>query len=209
MSTLRPHMGARPVLSAGHARLRDAAIDYVAHGWGVIPGSACDGLTYTKGHTREEVGTLGPVLPSSRTLREAHAVWSRWHLAPYGILGRTGEVFDVIEAPTWLAVRATGRAELGHRMGPVSLAPTGARFLVEPGATLRGDLAAVRGVGIAEPGTLVPLPPTRVLHGQLTWWITPEQTRWGLGDSHTVYAALRAALAEPSAPDGARGEVRA
>lgn len=92
MSTLRPHIGARPVLSAGHARLRDAAIDYVAHGWGVIPGSACDGLTYTKGHTRDKVGALGPVLPSARTLREPHTVWSRWHLAPYGILARTGEM---------------------------------------------------------------------------------------------------------------------
>lgn len=198
----------RPELSSSHTRLRDAAIDYVAHGWGVVPGSACDGVTYTRGHSREKLAALAPVLPSPRTLRDAHEVWSRWHLAPYGILARAGEVFDVLEVPTWLAVSATKYMQTQRQLCPVSLAPTGAHLLIEASTTLPPQLAAVRGVRVAKPGAYMPLRPTRVIYGQLTWWITPDQTQWRPGNSQTVLYALSTALAEHH-PPGAAGEARA
>lgn len=167
-------------------------MEYVAHGWGVIPGSACDGMTYTKGHTREQIGVLAPVLPSARMLREAHEVWSRWHVAPYGILAPAGETFDVIEVPTWLATLLTGRAE-SKRLCPVLLAPAGARLFVEPGATLSLELTTMGGVRVADAGALVASPPTRVRGGQVSWWVTPQQVGWGLGDSQVVQNALRGA----------------
>lgn len=195
---------AQPELPPRQERLQAAAMEYVAHGCGVIPGSACDGLTYTKGHTREKVGDLVPVLPSARTVRDARAAQSRWALAPYGILARAGEAFDVVEAPTWLAVLATGRTEFRQRLCPVSIAPSGAGLLVQPGATLRSELVGMRGVRLAEPGTLVVLPPTRVLHGHVTWWITPQQVQWQLGDADAVQVALLAVLAEAHHPRNQR-----
>lgn len=113
----------------------------------------------------------------------------------------------MIEAPAWLAMLATARPEFRRRMCPVSLAPTGARLIVEPGATLRGELAAVRGVAVAEPGVYVPLPPTRVLAGHVTWCVTPAHVAWRLGDGETVQDALLAALADD--PHDPAGEVRA
>lgn len=201
---------AHAVLPPRQQRLQAAAMEYGAHGWGVIPGSACDGLTYTKGHTREKVSDLVPVLPSARTVRDVRAARSRWALAPYGILARAGEAFDVVEAPTWLAVSATGRREFRRHLCPVLIAPAGVGLLVQPGATLWSEFVGVRGIRLAEPETLVALPPTRVLHGHVTWWITPQQVQWQLGDADAVQAALLAVLAESAAcrTDGAGGEAR-
>lgn len=200
----------RPALSGSQERLQAAAIEYVMHGWGVILASACDGLNYTRGHTPEEVDDLAPVLPSARTVRDVRAASSWWALAPYGILARTGEAFDVIEAPTWLAVLATGRTDFRRRLCPVLIGPSGVRLLVEPGAALDACLGGERGVCVTGPGALVPLPPTRMMHGNVTWWITPEQVQWRLGDADVVQEALLAVLAEAtsSGHEGSGGEAR-
>lgn len=166
-------------------------MEYATHGWGVIPGSACDGARYTKGHTMEPVESLAAVLSSARTLRRARAVWSWWHLAPYGVLARVGEDFDVLHAPTWLA---TGREMCARPLCPVALSPSGASLLVTVGTRLRDQLVGVPGVEVTALGSVVPLPPTRMLGGRVSWWITPEQTRWSLGDPEGVRDALCAAL---------------
>lgn len=178
------------------------------HGWPVAPGPACDGLAYTRGHTRERVPTLEPVLRSSRTVRDVRVVRSWWTLAEYAVLARAGEAFDVIEAPTWLAVMATGRPEFREHLCPVSLTPAGVRVLVEPGAVLRDELADARGVQVTETGTWVPMPPSRMVPGAVSWWIRPEQVAWRLGDAEAVQNALAAVLAEAYylPPSGAGGE---
>lgn len=195
---------AMPALTPVQERLQAAAMEYVMHGWGVVPGSACDGLTYTKGHTREKVANLEPALRSARTVRDVRAARSWWALAPYGILARAGESFDVIEAPTWLAVSANGRPEFRQRLCPVTIAPPGVRILVQLGASLWPELSAARGVQIAAAGTVVPLPPTRMLGGLTAWWIRPAQVNWQLGDADAVQDALCVVL-EESRARGANG----
>ena len=170
-------------------RLRAAALEYVVRGWGVLPGPVCDGLRYSAGHCERPVEGLLPVLPPARTLRNAREVWAWWKVAPYGILARAGEAFDVICAPTALAVEASGHPWFPLNGCPVAMAPDGARFLVRTGAIVRLGLAAVR-VRVAEPGEIVALPPTRVIAGAVTWWVRPEDTGWRLGDPEMVQAVL-------------------
>lgn len=179
-------------------RLRAAAVEYVAHGWGVLPGPTCDGLTYTAGHAPRPVPGLVSVLPSARTLHDAHAVWSWWSIASYAILALAGETFAVLRAPTAVAIEASGRTEFPHGGCPVATASDGARFLVAPGATLWPELAGLRGVELMPPGSALALPPSRVLAGSVTWWINPLETGWRLGDADAVQAALTAALTFPS-----------
>lgn len=193
----------RERLTGERCHLRSAALDYVAHGWGVASALARDGMTFYKGHTRERIGSLAPVLVSARTLRDGHAVASRWRPGPYSIATYVGEDFDVIEEPTRLAALANGCEELRNIRIRSRSPPSGVRFLVEPGAVVRDDLARVRGVNLADRGTLTPLPPTRVLAGQVTWWITPEQAIWRFGDPTTVQDGLQA-----GAECAGRGEYR-
>ncbi len=119
------------------------------------------------------------------------------------VAGRVGEAFGVIEAPSWLAVSATRRPELRRRLCPTSIAPSGVRLLVEAGASFRDELARVRGIRLAESGSLVRLPPTLLLAGRVRWWITPEQVDWRLGDGAAIQDALCAALTEDTRSGGA------
>lgn len=182
-------------------RLRSAAMEYVMHGWGVLPGPACDGLRYMAGHCERPVDGLVPVLPSARTLRNAREVWSWWKLAPYGILARAGEAFDVISAPTVLVVEASGHPSFPLNGCPVAMAPDGARFLVRTGATVRPELAEHR-VRVAKRGEIVALPPTRVIAGTVTWRVRPADTAWKLGDPDAVEAALWNAHERSAAMNG-------
>lgn len=166
---------------------------------------------HPRGHTRERPRTLEPVLRSTRTVRDVRVLRSWWTLAEYTVLARAGEAFDVIEAPTWLAVMATGRREFRDRLCPVSLTPAGVRILVEPGVVLRDELAGTRGVQVTATGSWVPMPPSRMLPGSVSWWIRPEQVSWRLGNADAVQDALAAVLAEAHhlPPSGAGGEAHA
>lgn len=186
----------RPQMSAAQLRLQEAAIECVMHGWGIVPASASDGLCYTKGHTQERMPGFEPVLPSARTVRSVRAASSWYALAPYGIGIRAGEDVDVLLAPTWLAVLATGRAEFREHLCPVAIAPSGVSILLSPGAHLAKELAAIRGVEIAPHGTLVALPPSRLIGGRATWWVTPRQVQWRLGEPQAVQDAFFAVLDE-------------
>ncbi|MFD2422204.1 hypothetical protein [Amycolatopsis pigmentata] len=173
------------------ARLQSAALEYVIHGWGVVPGPACDGVRYTAGHCDRVVRGLVPALPSGRTLRDARVVWSWWRVAPYGVLARAGEDFDVISVPGALAREMSRRVRLSPNGCPVAKGPGGAVFLVRLGAVLRPELAA-HGVRVIERGELVALPPTCVLGGTVKWSVHPTATQfmWDLGDAEEMQAAL-------------------
>jgi hypothetical protein len=51
--------------------VRVTAVNYVAHGWGVLPGAVWQDDRYILGHSSTVVAGLEPVLPSARTLRDA------------------------------------------------------------------------------------------------------------------------------------------
>ncbi|MFF0144902.1 hypothetical protein [Amycolatopsis sulphurea] len=175
-------------------RVRAAAIEYPAYGWGVLPGSVWNGRRYTLGHTPTLVDGLAPAMLSGRTLRIAREVWSWWSVAPYAVLARAGEDFDVLTAPAELVTVALELPGSVVRTCPVMLAPdrTSARLVVRRGSRLRWELHGVRGVTLLPVGALVALPPTVTAEGEWSWWVDPSDAH-GPGLAGAVQRALRAA----------------
>jgi hypothetical protein len=178
------------------AYVRSAVIEYIAHGWGVLPGSIWDGRRFTLGHCATDVSGLVPVMLSGRTLRRAREAWSWWSIVPYSILARAGEDFDVITVPSTLVRAALAVDGSAMASCPTILAPRGARVLVRRGSRprLRSELRAVEGCRCCRRGAVVALPPTLVPGGSLRWWIAPDDVGYQPGDSDEVQAALVAAL---------------
>ena len=176
--------------------LRAAAMEYPAHGWGVLPGSVWNGQCYTLGHTPTPVEGLEPVMLSGRTFRSAREVWSWWSVAPYAVLARAGEDFDVLTAPSELVSEALEQEHGAVRSCPVTRSPDGrvAGLLVQPHSRLRWELHRVRGVTLLSDGVLVPLPPTRTAEGEWSWWRAPIDG-YRLGLAGAVQRALRDASA--------------
>ncbi|MFB9427815.1 bifunctional DNA primase/polymerase [Streptoalloteichus tenebrarius] len=180
------------------ARRADAAVDYARHGWKLLPGAIWDGRHYTRGHHTRVVSDLEPVLPVERATSDLYRVSRWWRTAPWSVLAVTGEKFDVITAPTTVAMAATHTMPWRHNPCPVAVSPSVVRFFVAPGAALRPDLATVPGVEVLPAGSLVPLPPTPVRCGVVTWWVSPSSLGWRLGSSLAVQAALVAVTQWPT-----------
>lgn len=176
-----------------HARLREAAVEYVAHSWGVLPGTGCDGTRYLLGHTGDPAPGLVPVLRGARTLRDPRQVWHWWSLAPYSILARAAEQFTVLYLPVWLATEALTRHGRGTPLCPAIVGPSGVALVITP------DVEPPNGVpnlAVAQPGEPIPLPPSRTVAGLITWHITPRQAGWCPGQAEHVYDAVTTAVAE-------------
>ncbi len=186
----------RRAVRAVRERVRSAAVEYPAHGWGVLPGSVWDGERYTLGHTASPADGLRPVILSGRTLRTAREVWSWWSVAPYAVLARVGEDFDVLTAPADLVSAALRSPDSAAGACPVMLSPdrTSAMLLLRPGSRLRWELRTVPGVILLPVGALVALPPTVTGEGEWSWWVDPfDGYRPGLPGA--VQKALSAAAA--------------
>jgi hypothetical protein len=185
-----------PTTPTLRTRLQEAACDY-AHlaGWQIVPGSTWTGAEYTRGHTNRIAGEFEPVFP--RPTRDVRRLHSLWKIAPYSVLTPTGRAFDVISVPLVLGVAATRTAPFRRSIAPASLSPDRIRFLVRPGLPLAPDLP---GVELCAAGECVPLPPSPVRGGALTWWISPVATDWLPGDPLAVQAALREAAADLRQP---------
>src|SRR5438045_16584 len=128
----------RPAVRKMDERVRATAVEYPAHGWGVLPGSVWDGEHYTQGHTPIPTAGLTPVRVSPQSLRTVTEVWSWWSVAPYSVLARVGEDFDVLTAPADVVGKALELPSLALRSCPIMRSPRGesARLLIRPGARL-------------------------------------------------------------------------
>ncbi len=182
-----------------HTRLRRAAIGLAAHGWPVIPGASLVGQRFSCGTGCRTVachpsfahdqGAATP--PGEAVLHDPDLVVSTWRHTPHAVLLATGESFDVIETPTWLAL-AAGR---GTVRGPVARTPAGRwMFLVRPGAVLRADLAALPDVVLHGEGSWIPAPPTRTPQGSVRWIVSPEEADWRAPAAALVQAWLAGGL---------------
>jgi hypothetical protein len=177
-------------------RLQQAACDYThLAGWQIVPGSVWTGSEYTRGHTDRAAGEFEPVFP--RPTRDVRRVHSLWKIAPYSVLTPTGAMFDVVSVPLVLGVAATRTGPFRRSLAPASLSPDRVRFLVLPGHPLAPDLP---GAELCTAGEVVPLPPSPVRGGALTWWVSPVATDWVPGDPLAVQAALRQAAADLRQP---------
>jgi hypothetical protein len=177
----------------GRRRLRLAALSYVERGWPVVPGPLCDGMSYTCPGSPRGVGATGPVVAAHGASLDPRLVERWWADRPHSVLTPVGGEFDVLCAPTLLATVAAGLPMFRENLGPLTMSPQGARFLVTPGAVLDPDMVGQRGVEILRRGAFLPLPPNRLVGGSMNWWITPTAAVGRLGDAETVQAALRAA----------------
>jgi hypothetical protein len=182
----------RPDWDQGRRTLRTAALSFVEQGWPVVPGPLCDGLRYIGAGSARGVRATAPVVPAEGGSLDVRVVEHWWAERPYTVLAPLGVAFDVLCAPTLLATVATGLPMFRDNLCPVAMSPQGARFFVKPGGVLSPDLAGVRGVEILRRGAFLPLPPSRVVGGSMSWWITPAAAA-GIGDAETVQAALLAA----------------
>ena len=107
------------------------------------------------------------------------------------VLLATGGLFDVIEVPAGVGLRALGA---GSR-GPVAVGANGRwLFFVRPGVPLRSELDRCFDVALHGPGSSVPAPPSRLPEGTLRWAARPGKTRWRLPEAAQVQAILVGAL---------------
>ena len=176
-------------------RVRAAAVEYPAHGWGVLPGSVWDGERYIQGHTPVSTDGLVAVRVSAESLRTVREVWSWWSVAPYAVLARAGEDFDVLTAPADLVRRALEVPGSVLRSCPIMRSPRGesARLLVRAGARLWWKLRTVPEVGLFPAGALVALPPTVTSAGVWSWWVAPAACGYRPGLADAAQKALGAA----------------
>lgn len=173
------------------AALHEAAFDYASLGeWRILPGTVWNGERYIRGLSDKPAGELEPLWAPSRATRNARKIYAWWSWAPFSILALTGEVFDLLDVPNPLADQAL-RAGLAEPT-PVSRGPDGMRFVLAPGCALPADLEAL-GVRRVPPDSLVPMPPTPIRGGELTWCVSPDDTRWRWPAADSVFAALRSA----------------
>jgi hypothetical protein len=171
--------------------VRRSAVNYVAHGWGVLPGTVWHDDHYTLGHSPTAAPGLEPALPSARTLRDAREVWSWFSITSYAILARASEDFDVLTAPTALVCTALQVADSPVRRCPIIISATGSCGLViKQGSRLRYELRDVHGVSLVPPNELVALPPTLVAGDVTDWLIAPPEVLYRPGSAGAVQTAL-------------------
>jgi hypothetical protein len=176
-------------------RLRRAAVRYARHGWPVVPGAyletgrfrcgpgCCTFACHPYRQHWEESASIDPLV-----------VAGLWDQGPHAVLLATGWAFDVLDISASLGAGATSVA----LSGPVVATPTGRwMVLVEPGSTLRPELAALPDVVLHGPGSWIPAPPTRTAEGRVRFLVGPEEVHWRLPDPWVVQAGLVATLAAP------------
>ena len=93
-----------------HLRLRRAALRYAAHGWAVTPGACLTHGRFTCGRPGCPIMGCHPALESHQdeASTDPARVARWWRRRPHAVLLVTGSVFDAIEVPATLGVRALG-----------------------------------------------------------------------------------------------------
>jgi hypothetical protein len=167
--------------------LRRAASRYADQGWRVLPGAyrrgdrfLCSPLCPTS--------TCHPAVEPWEDIASAHAaqVDAWWRQFAYSILLPTGHSFDVIEVSHSLGATAASLVN-----APVAMSPTGRwMFLVDPGDSLRPELASRLDVVWHAAGSWIPAPPTPTPSGRIQWVIDPARLDWRLPDPYEVQQVL-------------------
>lgn len=141
-------------ISDFHRRLRQAAVEYVAAGWPILP---------VETPTADRL-ICGRCPPDAKT---AYAWWSD---EPYGIACRTGEVFDAVQMPARLGELVLPALAQYGPPAVVEAPLTGDwLFLVTPGSPRITDLPADSQVRLRGKDWWILLPPTPVIGGRASW----------------------------------------
>jgi hypothetical protein len=167
-------------------------VRYAEHGWPVVPGAELAGSRFLCGPGCRTFD-CHPAWPdwADRATADPAALAQCWADRPHAVLLATGRAFDVLEVSAYLGT-ASARAMV---RGPVAVVPNGRRLLlVRPGGTLRPELASQPGVVLHGPGSWIPAPPTRGVHGRVQWLTTPSEVQWRLPELAAVQACLSSVL---------------
>jgi hypothetical protein len=178
------------------AEIRDAAVDYVEHGWSVQPGTyQVHGSRYWHGSARAE--GLEPIAEpwSGAGIADAEVAGEVWTRRPYSILMACGVVVDALEIPAALGARLAQPLRAADCLPPTIVSPFGTWLLLtSPGQPVRLELAQQPGIGVRRTGSWIALPPTA--HGYLPyrWRTHPRALGWSVPSSLAVQHVLAEAV---------------
>jgi hypothetical protein len=186
------------------SRLRRAALGYASHGWAVTPGAPLTGHRFDCGRPGCPIMTCHPALDSwsDAASLDPDRIMSWWGRRAHSVLLITGEMFDALEVPAALGLRALGAARLrgpdmADARGPVAVTADGQwLFLVRPGTPLRAELEHRLDVVRHGRGSWIPAAPTRTPEGPVRWASPPAETQWRLPVAEVVQEVLVEALGD-------------
>jgi hypothetical protein len=194
------------------AKLVGAAREYAAAGWPVAPGAWWDAAESRYRCAQPGCVTQGlhPTVPDiDSVLRRCmvsvgHAavtdpglVACRWGRRPFAVLMPTGQVADVLELAPSIAPRVVAASP----PGPVATLPDGRVLLfTEVGTAPDPELVGPAALHHSQ-GSWVPLPPSRLATGRVTWLRSPRVAGWQLPNLRDLRVALHAALSTVSRAD--------
>ena len=179
--------------------LLHAGLAYAELGWPVLPGPICDGMASWHPASVEPLRCDQPSVNVELATTDSEVISRWWTRFPAVILTVLGTRFDVLRVPTPTALQATVAMSRGSQLGPVALAADGTRFFVKPGSTLKPEMACIRGVELVRRGSLIPLPPSRIKPGVVSWWISPTTVKVRLGNACDIQDAILGTLPNNSA----------
>ncbi|GDY31943.1 bifunctional DNA primase/polymerase [Gandjariella thermophila] len=181
--------------------LRRSVLDYVGHGWPVVPATYYNGRRYVC--VRADCAEDGPH-PVWRAWRERATtdpatVRSWYRLCEFGVAVLTGARFDVLEVPEPWGERVQTLLATGGSAGPAAVYPERGRrlFWVARGLRLDDDLAAA-GFRVRGEGGWALAPPSRTRGGPVRWTVPPERVSWRPAHLSAVREALDVAAARAS-----------
>lgn len=162
--------------------VRDAAVNYVRHGWPVRPAPLTS--TAVSGFCDDEITDT----------EEALDVWTR---APYPILLGCGSLVEAIEVPGLVSRNAIHPLRTAGLLGPIIAAPFGTDYMLASAGQRRPVLEDRDLVGrqLAQGERLV-LPPTAADEPLYRWRISPTAVAWKLPN----FFALQRELTRSSLP---------
>lgn len=177
-----------------------AAIQFIEHGWPVLPGSVFDGRRYVVPSTRRPTGCLQPLVPIDQASVEVRTVANWWRmqtsLVP-SVLIVTGPMFDAVAVSRDLAVEAVQTDAFRDVPGPVIMRADEGRayFLLRCGERVPPPEDARPTVVEAVPsGRWLAAPPTRTAVGGVSWLASPQGAGWAPVEAAVLSEALHIAL---------------
>lgn len=168
--------------------IRDAAVEYVKHGWPIQPGTyQVDGSRYW--HGRNHAEGLEPITQSwsGAGIADTDVAQEVWTHRPYSILMACGQVVDAIEVPAALGVRLTHSLRTVDCLPPTVVSPFGTWLLLtSPGVPLHLELGRYPGIDLRRAGTWIALPPTTHGYRPYRWRIHPRAVGWSMPSARGV-----------------------
>ncbi|WP_020663613.1 bifunctional DNA primase/polymerase [Amycolatopsis benzoatilytica] len=176
--------------------IRDAAMDYVEHGWHIQPGTyQVHGSRHWHGHPHAD--GLEPIAHpwSDAGIADTDLACEVWTRRPYAILLACGPVVDALEIPAALGAGLTQPLRAADCLPPTVVTPFGTWLLLtSPGEPIRLDLAQQPGIGVRRRGTWIALPPTTHGHLPYRWRMHPRAVGWSVPSARAVQHVLAEAV---------------